>query len=533
MAIVTFDQAVKSAGVAPDQVTSLGVPGHPVAPAATPDAPTKNIFERMGESATNEVTTQWKDAYEKAKKDVTSGTVVGGFHLAGDLGQAVLAPFAATVNALTGGVIPKAVNAAGDAIGKSDIASPVLEKLNKYFDLHPDAKRVIFEDIPNILNLATLGVGGGEIKAPLGDVTAGLARDAKTAAGAVVDTAAPVISKTGTVLKNLGEKATEIGVTPTEPTRIAMQAYQAEQPSLLGRVKNFITDVKPEGTKPVTEANTAARLGMAGTEWQLGVQAKRIATSLFEDKIRPALESNPDKISKTDFLDSIRTRIIKDNPDLTRRNTLINALDSFAEDYKKVNQFGLSKLQDYKSAWAKFVPEKAYKGNPIAGALNEVRNMAAQEARKIIYNKLGNDVKTAYLDYGNLQSIEQSGIKSIDALRSKGVTRQVWEAFLDKAVTPIATFAGKVLYRLGDGMEMLGEPGAKNIRDIVTVPVKSQTPNATEVPITTPPKTNLPVQNLPSDYEFYQKPSKLPVIQMGEKATSKFKKSDPNLPTIK
>jgi hypothetical protein len=99
--------------------------------------------------------------------------------------------------------------------------------------------------------------------------------------------------------------------------------------------------------------------------------------------------------------------------------------------------------------------------------LNEVRALAAQKARQLIYQKLGAGVRQAYIDYGNLKSIEEAGIKSVDALRSKGVTKQVWEMVMDKAVTPIATAAGKVLYKTGEGLELVGQSGAKKVRDII------------------------------------------------------------------
>ncbi len=277
----------------------------------------------------------------------------------------------------------------------------------------------------------------------------------------------PAINKAGTVMKAAGEKATGVGVTMTVPTRMAVQSYEAQQPSLIGRVKGFLTGEKPVGTKPITEANTAVRNGLAGTEWQLGVQAEKASNGIWKDVVQPALKASKEKINKTQFFDSLRKRIIAENPDLTRRKALLEGLDAFAADYKNVNEFGLEKLQNYKEGWAKFVPDKAYKGQPIAGALGDVRNMAAQDARRIIYEKLGDEVKTAYLDYGNLQSIKEAGIKSVDALRSKGVSRQVWEAILDNAVTPVATFAGQVLYKTGQGFEMVGRKGAKTMRDLV------------------------------------------------------------------
>jgi hypothetical protein len=38
---------------------------------------------------------------------------------------------------------------------------------------------------------------------------------------------------------------------------------------------------------------------------------------------------------------------------------------------------------------------------------------------------------------------------------------------MDKAVTPVATVVGKILYKTGEGLEFIGESGAKKVGDIV------------------------------------------------------------------
>ncbi len=287
--------------------------------------------------------------------------------------------------------------------------------------------------------------------------------------GAGASAVRSAVSGTGDVLKTMGEKATGIGVGMEVPTRMALQAYQATKPTLIERVSGLFSGegAPSAGAKPITEANTAARLIAPGTEWQLGVHAKRAADSLWSDTISPALDTAGAQVDMRGFFKTLADKITTENADLTRRNVLLNALKSLRSDYTKVNHVSYSKLQDYKQGWAKFVPERAYKGQPIAGNLNEVRNLAAQQARMMIYDRLGPDIKQAYLDYGNLKSIQEAGIKSVDALRSKGVTKQIWEAIMDKAVTPIATTLGKVLYKTGEGLEFIGEPGAKRVRDII------------------------------------------------------------------
>lgn len=387
-------------------------------------------------------------AGKKNPLEIAGGVLRTGLRTAGGVAEAAIAPIIEAPG------IKQGLGAVGGTIAKIPGVSQAVDSLSQLATKHPESAK----DIKNIVDILALG-GGSVLEQP---IKQGVLKAGEIAAKG----AAPALERTGQILKTAGEKSTGVGVAMSEPTRIAVQAYQAQQPSLLGRIKNFFT-AEAEGTKPITEANTAVRQGLVGTEWQVGVQAKKTSDSLWKGLIEPSLDASQRTVSKGDFLNGLKSRIISENADLVRRKSLLNALESFADDYKNVNNFGLKKLQEYKEGWAKFVPEKAYKGNPIAGSLNEVRNLAAQEARKIIYADLGDAVKTAYIDYGNLKSIAESGIKSVDQLRPKGITKQAWEFILDKAITPVTTSLGQVLYRTGEGLELVGKEGAKKIRDII------------------------------------------------------------------
>lgn len=323
-----------------------------------------------------------------------------------------------------------------------------------------EATQRVAEDVGNATEIAGAVAGGPKV-AP--------------AAGAVIDTAtaAPraAVASTGTLLKTAGEKATGLAVGMEEPTKIALQNYEAAKPTLIERVSGYLGGDKPApgaAKKPTTEANTAVRLLQPGTEWQLGVNAKRVSSKLWQNTIQPALDASKNVNDMKTLVSTIRSRIIKETADLDRRNTLLKALSSFADDYKNVRTFSDSKLQQYKEGWAQFLPDKTYKGEPIAAAAKQVRAIAADEARKVLYKVLPDDAaKQAYIDYGNLRSISEAGIKSVDPLRSKGFTKQAWEFLLDKAVTPVATIGGKVLYKTGQGLEFIGGKGARKVRDIV------------------------------------------------------------------
>lgn len=355
---------------------------------------------------------------------------------------------------------------------------------------------------------------GGEIA---GDIlaTRGIAKTAvgtaKVAAQTVAPLVRPVLGAAGRVTKRAGEGAYGLTVTPDKVTSMAQQSYQAGQGTLFNRVKNLIKGDTPDG-KPITEANTAARYGLAGTEWRIGVQAKQIANDLWNTTIKPALQGVQGKVKMKEFFDDIEKSIKASTPEISRRNSLMEALQAMRDDYAKVGAASLEDLQGFKEGWASFIPDKAYQGKPIAGAFREVQNMAAGKAREIIYKHAGPDAQQAYTDYGNLKSIMEAGIKSVGDPAKKSIGRNVWEFIMDKAVTPIATVSGKVLYRTGEGLEFLGNPGARTVRDILG--------GTKDIP------TTLKVDHQPSDYV---NPTDLPVIQMGNKP----KPPKNNLPTIR
>lgn len=275
----------------------------------------------------------------------------------------------------------------------------------------------------------------------------------------------PVLNTAGKVLKGAGESAYGVTVTPAESTAQQLLKYDAKQPNFIGRVKNFFKGTA-EGVKPITEANTAARKGLVGTEYQLGVQAKKVATELWDNVVGPKLDAVKGQVNMKDFFDQVEKTIVKETKELSRRKALKEALGALRENYQKVGKVSLKKLQEYKEGFAKFLPDSSYKGKPIGAALKEVQDISAKKAREIIYKFVGEDGKQAYIDYGNLQSIIEAGTKSITgdaAKRSLG--RNVWEFVMDKAVTPVATMGGKVLYKTGEGLEFLGKKGAKTVME--------------------------------------------------------------------
>lgn len=355
--------------------------------------------------------------------------------------------------------------------GMTAVVSPIMETqiaksvLQKYNSLDPRTKANVDAGLglgQFALDVATLGVGkkaeevaieqGGKLATKVGEIAG--------------ETASDISTSTGRILKGVGEASYGITTTPQETTARALSAYNAKYPSLMARVKGMITGTELPG-KPITEANTAARSGLAGTEKEIGVQSARIQTELWNNKIAPALDNGVKVNMQTLFNDAEKE--IRKIPELATRNSRLEALQSLREDYKNVSNVSLSKLQGYKEGWAAPVPEKYYNNKNIAGAYNNVKAVLADKARQTIYDKAGtDDIRQAYIDYNNLKSIKEAGIKSSTGdLAKKSLGRGIWQFVMDKAITPISTFGGKVLYKTGEGLEFIGKPGAKKVGDII------------------------------------------------------------------
>lgn len=238
-----------------------------------------------------------------------------------------------------------------------------------------------------------------------------------------------------------------------------LQEYKATNP-LWKRIVGIT-----KGKAPIIAAETAFKKSLKGTETMLGIQARRAAPKLWDNLLSPQLKKSAGKVDMNTFFEGVRGKIIKENPEFNRQRDLLEALDSLKEPYKgkKVSMYD---LQKFKEGWAKFVPEKAYKGKPITGAFNDVKNIASGNARDRIYNILGPEVREAYLDYGNLKGLQELGQKAMTGGKFKGGFGSFWSAAKDMAITPVSTIGGRTLYRIGQ-VEFYGAPGLKTIGDLL------------------------------------------------------------------
>lgn len=267
----------------------------------------------------------------------------------------------------------------------------------------------------------------------------------------------------GKGVKAAGYAATKAGIGISAKEAPLIQAYRARTP-LLQRIAAVVSD---DATKlgPITNRETALRHGIFGTESAIGVQAKRGASKLWGEVIEPALTQADGKINFAQFTDEIAEQV--DNvTDLSRRRELQRALEAFKEDFADVGEISLVQLQKYKEGWARFIPDKAYKGQPIAGAFRELQNIAAHLARNKIYGAVGDEVKAAYFDYGNLKNLEALGQTALTKSKLKGGAGSAVSGLLDMALIPVATTGGLALYKIGKGLEFVGAKGLKTVSQI-------------------------------------------------------------------
>lgn len=410
----------------------------------------KGVIQGAGEKVADIVTGEGEYANQSVLRRAT-GAVGTAFSAVPKVAfQALPSPARSGLEKVGEG-IGKGFNAVTNKIGDSP-------QLQKWVMEHPDAASKL-EDI------AGIGANLGEISGNILTANAG-AKGLQTAADVGLKTMSKAAAPVGRVLKATGEKAYGLTVTPQKQTSMAVQKYQAKQGSYLSRAKDVVAG--KDAGRPITEANTAARQGLMGTEWEIGVQANQAQQKLWNEVLQPKLAAVKGQVNMKSFLKEVQKEINK-TADLTRKGELMTALQKVGDDYARVRTpVNLEKLQAYKEDWAKFIPDSAYQGKPIAGALKEVHDIMAGKARDVIYKHVGKEGQQAYIDYGNLKSIMDAGIKSIGDPAKRSLGRNAWELIMDKAVTPVATTAGRVLYKTGDGLELMGKSGAKTVRDLIS-----------------------------------------------------------------
>jgi hypothetical protein len=336
---------------------------------------------------------------------------------------------------------------------KKDIAD-VTQSYNGWAAKHPDASK----DLEAVINIAS-------ILAPEKPTQAIVDNTSKVAG----KTGAKILSKTseaatqaGRATKATGEVVYKSAITPTVKEAEKILNYEAKTP-FLTRVEKTLKG--EELAKPITRATTALDKGLSGTERAIGVQAKRATQTLWNDTISPALKNSKEVVTKEDLFKPITDRIAT-MVEPGRKKALSEAFSAIQDEYKGVKQFTLEEAQKVKEALAEFVPDKVYRGKPIASEYRTLQADMADAIRQKIYNSLSDiNIKKSYLDYANLKELEKIGVKSISEGGFKGGFGAFWSSMWDAATTPVKTIGGKVLYRVGGKLEFMGEKGIKKFGD--------------------------------------------------------------------
>lgn len=263
----------------------------------------------------------------------------------------------------------------------------------------------------------------------------------------------------GRALSTTGKITTKLGIGLSSKEAPLVQAYKAKY-SVPQRIMAALKGEKLAG-KPMVNAETAIRQSLFGTESHIGIQAKRAGDNIWKEVIAPVLNKSKEQVHFPSFINELREQV-RLVPERTRRKELFNALEAFADDYKDVGRILYPKLQNLKNGWAKFLPDKTWRGKPIGSAFKEIQNMAADLARNKIYKLFPDDVgKAAYFDYGNLKNLQELGQKAMTGAKLKGGAGSFISGLYDKVITPIATTGGLTLYKVGEGLQFIGAPGAK------------------------------------------------------------------------
>lgn len=340
-------------------------------------------------------------------------------------------------------VTPKPVEKAISSGVQSIFGSkPIQEVAMKYEQLKQQYPEAI-ANLESIVNIGSL--------IPVGAVANVTGKTALKGAGAVLETTADVLETTGKASKAGAGKIYQSAITPN--VKEAEKILQAE-------IKGTVA--------PQTRASTALEQGIAGTQKGIAVKGGKIADKLYTEKIIPALESTKGKVTmnKQELFARVEDRIAK-TVDPTKKKSLIDAYEAIRQDYADFpDNFDLVTAQNLKKNLDEFTPEKIFRGQNVANELKVLNNDMANAIRSKTYGALEDvNIKKDYLDYGNLKELEKIGVKAITESGRFGGTGTLLSYLSDKALTPVKTIGGQVLYRIGDAFEVTGKKGLKTFAD--------------------------------------------------------------------
>ena len=353
------------------------------------------------------------------------------------------------------------VGAIGADIGEMFLPTGIETSVTKAVGAIPELAKnapLIAKITQAVINEGLKGLGSA---AEYGLKTYGMTGGNAKEAGQVALTTG-LLSPVANIIKAGGKVLSESVIPVNAKEAQLLQSYKANTPFW----ERVMTGLSGKDAGPITAGKTAFDKGIMGTESMIGVQAKKGANNLWENIIQPALKNSKSTVDMNGFWNEATQKIIAENPELSRQKSLLEALNALKEDYKGVKNITPEQLQQFKEGWATFVPEKAYKGKPIAGAFNDVKNIVSGVARNTIYNIVGPEAKQAYFDYGNLKGLQELGQKAMTGAGMKGGAGSWINTVKEMAVVPIGTVGGQTIYKVGQGIELFGKQGAKTVADL-------------------------------------------------------------------
>ena len=202
---------------------------------------------------------------------------------------------------------------------------------------------------------------------------------------------------------------------------------------------------------------TAYKKGFMGTEAMIGVQAKRTATNIWNEAVKPALEKVKGEIDIKDVFSSMRDKIESEIKEKIRKTDLMAQVDEMEKAYKDTPTMSHQMAQDIKSDLYKFIPEKWYNGKPVASISTEIKGRFASELRKRTRQALKDNTEAlqAFDDYGNLKALSEFGINAISGSKKKGGFGSFVSSLYENATVPAKTVGGQVLKKTGEALQKI------------------------------------------------------------------------------
>ena len=415
-----------------------------------------DFFSRVKEKVVGRGEELGEYVFKKSQEDKKGLDIRGGLRVGGALGGSISDIFVEGVKSVLGQrgtektkeILGKTVGRAISGVAETGIGQNIAEWAKK----NPEA----VQDLEDILNIsAAVPITRGVVKA--GEVgLRGAKAGLRTGVGVARETAEVAgkgLALTGAATEKAGQRVVSALYSQTEAQAARTLKYQAKS-KMLERLGWAAKDIEKA---PQILADVILKYNLSGlARGNIGARALKISNRLWNSQVKPAVSAVKEKISKKKVFDAIKKDILK-TKDISHRKSLLNAFDAMIEDYKYVSSWGLKTLDKIKSDMTKRLPAKVWKGQDIAGDMNNVRLLFSIHARKIVRSKLPREILDIYDDYGSLKEIAQRGIKALSAKGFEGGVLGATSEAIKIAATPVATLGGTAIHKAGEVIKKAGQ----------------------------------------------------------------------------